>query len=163
MTPVVHKLFFGLGATLYAFAGLGIRLVVARDVFLAGQTKIAGPVISLPTIHGGGGLSFTLPAEIRQSTFELFATQYSALPMSPASAAYLFTYAEFVLPVCLVLGFATRLSAFALLLAAGLIQYYSAPALWPMQFHVVALLSVLVAVGAGAISIDAGLRYLYRT
>ena len=35
--------------------------------------------------------------------------------MPPTVAAYLFSYAEFVLPVCLVLGFATRLSALALL------------------------------------------------
>ena len=104
-----------------------------------------------------------LPAEIKPATFELFQTQYAALPMPPTVAAYLFTYAEFVLPVCLVLGFATRLSALALLAMTILIQVYVVPdALWTAHVYLFAILMVLMSVGPGAISLDALIRYVYR-
>ena len=100
-----------------------------------------------------------LPAEIKPSTFELFQTQYAALPMPPTVAAYLFTYAEFVLPICLVLGFATRLSALALLVMTVLIQVYVVPeALWTAHVYLFAILMVLMSVGPGAISLDALIR-----
>jgi putative oxidoreductase len=147
----------------YALVALGLRFLTARVFFLAGQMKIAGPVIEVPLIVTDGTLAVTLPADIRQSTFELFATQSAALPMSPTVAAYLFSYAEFVLPICLVLGFATRLSALALLVMTAMIQAYVAPeALWSAHIYVFALLLVLFTVGPGALSLDAVIRYLYR-
>jgi putative oxidoreductase len=162
MRSVVDKLVSSLSATIYGLVGLGLRLLVARDVFLAGQAKIAGPSIPIRLVFREGEFSVILPAEIRQSIFELFAAQYSALPIPSMIAAYLFTYAEFVLPICLVLGFASRLSALALLAMAGLIQFYGAPALWPAHLYLIAMLSVLFTVGPGAISIDAWIRRLYR-
>ena len=104
-----------------------------------------------------------LPAEIKPETFELFQTQYAALPMPPAVAAYLFSYAEFVLPVCLVLGFATRLSALVLLAMTVLIQIYVVPeALWTAHVYIFAVLMVLMSVGPGAISLDAVIRYVHQ-
>ena len=91
---------------------LGLRLVMARVFFLSGQAKIEGPGVPIqwPGI-GGRRFSVTLPAAIKETTFQLFETQYADLPIAPAVAAYLFTYAEFVLPICLLLGFATRFAA----------------------------------------------------
>ena len=75
-------------------------------------------------------------------------------------AAYLFTYAEFVLPICLVLGFATRLSALALLILTVLMQIYVAPqALWTTHVYWIAILMVLMSVGPGAISLDRLIRH----
>jgi putative oxidoreductase len=151
-----------LGAVAYAVVGLGLRLLMARVYFLSGQTKIAGPTIAVP-VPGHGEFIVTLPAEIRPTTFELFAKDYSGLPGSSTLAAYLFSYAEFVLPVCLVLGFATRLSALALLtMTATVLVYVSLSDLWTTQVYLIAVLSVLVVVGPGALSVDALIRSMYR-
>lgn len=150
------------GTALYALVALGLRLLMARAFFLAGQTKIAGPSFTVPLIDGS--FSITLPAEIKETTFELFAKQYAALPVSPTLAAWLFSYAEFVLPICLVLGFATRLSALGLLAITVLVQIYVAPeAFWTVEAYAIGILSVLVSVGPGALSADGLIRHLYRT
>ena len=131
----------------YALVALGLRLIIARIFFLAGQTKIAGPATPIALFNRDGDFVITLPAEIKPSTFELF----------------LFTYAEFVLPVCLVLGFATRLSALALLVMTVLVQVYVMPeALWTTHVYLFAILMVLMSVGPGAISLDALVRTVYR-
>jgi putative oxidoreductase len=146
----------------YALVALGLRFLIARVFFLSGQVKISGPEIPVSLIKGAE-FSIVLPAEIKPETFELFQSQYSALPMPAAVAAYLFTYAEFVLPICLVLGFATRLSALALLAMTVLIQVYVAPeALWTAHVYIFAILMVLMSVGPGAISLDAIIRYVYQ-
>ena len=108
-------------------------------------------------------LSIILPAEIKPATFQMFATEYSGLPMPPVFAAYLFTYAEFVLPICLLLGFATRFAAAGLLALTMLLQIYVAPAMWwPLHVYWASILLVLVLLGPGAISIDALIRTIYR-
>ena len=38
----------------------------------------------------------------------MFEAQYAGLPVAPVVTAYLFTYAEFVLPICLVLPASPR-------------------------------------------------------
>jgi putative oxidoreductase len=158
----IDKLVLICGVVPYALVALGLRLIMARVFFLSGQMKIAGPTYPVSLFGRDGDFSIVLPAEIRPETFELFQTQYSALPMPPTVAAYLFTYAEFVLPICLVLGFATRLSALALLAMTILIQVYVVPdALWTAHVYLFAILMVLMSVGPGAISLDALIRYVY--
>jgi putative oxidoreductase len=145
----------------YALVGLGLRLLLARVFFLAGQSKVDGMVIHLNTRNLE--FSFTLPTQIKVSTLQLFETQYASLPFSPKLAAYLFTYAEFLLPICLVLGFATRFSALALLIMTILTTVYVAPAeFWTAHVYWIAILMVLLSVGPGAISFDALIRYLYE-
>jgi putative oxidoreductase len=162
IATIVDKLVAIVGVVPYALIALGLRFIIARVFFLSGQLKIAGPVVAVP-LPGGGTFPVTLLAEIKPSTFELFATDYAALPMSPGVAATLFSYAEFVLPVCLVVGFATRLSALALLVMTVMIQVYVAPeALWSAHIYLIAILMVLMSVGPGAISFDALLRYVYQ-
>jgi len=151
------------GAALYALVGLGLRFVIARVFFMAGQAKIAGPVVVIPLWFRDASLPVTLPAAVKPATFELFANQYAALPMSPTFAAYLFSYAEFVLPICLVLGFATRLSALALLAMTVLVQICVMPEpFWATPVYLTAILAVLVAVGPGGISLDALIRAIAR-
>jgi putative oxidoreductase len=104
-----------------------------------------------------------LPAQIKDSTFQMFEAQYANLPISPPVAAIVFTYAEFVLPICLVLGFATRFAALGLLVMTVLLQVYVMPGmLWPAHVYWASILLVLMSVGPGAISIDAAIRWLYR-
>lgn len=130
--------------------------------FLSGQTKIDGPGVPIQWTTAGIDVSVTLPAAIRQTTLQLFETQYTDLPMTPVVAAYLFSYAEFVLPICLLLGFATRFAAVGLLALTMLLQIYVTPAMWwSLHVYWVSILMVLVLLGPGAISIDALIRTIY--
>ncbi len=54
------------------------------------------------------------------------------MPLLPSHlAAYAATYAEHLFPLLLVVGFATRLSAFALLGMTAVIQLFVDPDAWP--------------------------------
>jgi putative oxidoreductase len=146
----------------YALVALVLRVVMARVFFLSGQEKIEGP--SIPIALNIHDLEFTviLPERIKEAALRMFETQYAGLPISPTVAAYLFTYAEFVLPICLVLGFATRFAALGLLIITVLLQIYVMPSmLWPAHVYWASILLVLMSVGPGAISIDALIRYVH--
>jgi putative oxidoreductase len=146
----------------YALIALGLRLLMARMFFFEGQEKIEGPVVPLKWIFRNADFSVTLPADINDAALQALLAQYANLPMPTMTAAYLFTYAEFVLPLCLVIGFATRFAALGLLLMTLLIQFYVLPQLW-WSTHVywVAILMVLMSIGPGAVSLDALIRYFY--
>jgi putative oxidoreductase len=146
----------------YALVALGLRLVMARVFFLSGQDKIDGLLLRIHLDIGGiGDVWMTLPTQIKATTFQMFAAKYAALPIPTNVTAYLFTYAEFLLPVCLLIGFATRLSALLLLVMTVLMTIYATPeAFWTTQVYWIAILMVLLSVGPGALSIDALLRYI---
>jgi putative oxidoreductase len=156
------KLFAFCAVIAYALVALGLRFVMARVFFLSGQAKIEGPSVHIHLNAPVLDFSVILPAQIKSATFQMFETQYADLPVPPAVAATLFTYAEFVLPICLVLGFATRLAALGLLVMTLLLQFYVLPTMW-WSAHVywVSILAVLICRGPGAISIDALIRWLY--
>jgi putative oxidoreductase len=160
----MSKLVAFCAAVPYALVAFALRFIMARVFFLSGQAKIEGPR-SVPIRPGIGDLEFSviLPAGIKDATFQMFEAQYAGLPVAPVVTAYLFTYAEFVLPICLVLGFATRLAALALLAMTVLLQVYVMPGmLWSAHVYWAAILLVLMTVGPGAISVDAMIRTIYR-
>lgn len=137
----------------YTLVALVLRLLMAREFFLDGQTLISGPRLAQSLY--GFNFSAVLPMQVRAETFSTFLTQYAALPVPPVLAAYVVSYAEFVLPILLVVGFATRFSALALLAMIGLIDFYVMPqALWTEHIYWGAILLVLVSRGPGALSID---------
>lgn len=91
---------------------------------------------------------------IRESTFFLFEHEY-ALPLIPPDlAAVLATVAEHVLPVLLVLGLCTRLSAAGLLGMTAVIQIFVYPDAWMTHGLWAAALFALVARGPGRWSLD---------
>jgi putative oxidoreductase len=93
----------------------------------------------------------------------MFMSSYASMPLSPAVAAYVVTYAQFVLPVLLVLGFATRFAALGLLLITALLQLYVLPnELWTAHVYWSAILIVLMTRGPGELSIDHIVRYVTR-
>jgi putative oxidoreductase len=73
---------------------------------------------------------------------------------APDVVAYIDAVAEIVLPVLLIVGLATRFSAFALLVMTGVIQL-TVPDGWA-NFHLpwAALAVALMAVGPGVLSLD---------
>jgi putative oxidoreductase len=145
----------------YALVALALRLVMARVFFLDGQTRIDGPRVPLNVQDFN--FSLILPAQVKAETFGVFLSQYAALPVPPVLAAYAVSYAEFILPIMLVLGFGTRFAALGLLVMTALIQIYVMPqALWSVHVYWASILLVLLSMGAGQISVDHIVRYIAR-
>ncbi|RUL79960.1 DoxX family protein [Dyella choica] len=112
------------------------RLGIAAVFFQSGRTKVEGLLT------------------IKESTYQLFASEY-ALPLIPSDiAARLSTGAEHLFPVLLVLGLCTRLSALALLGMTTVIEIFVYPDAWPTHLSWAALLLPLVVRGGGAWSMD---------
>jgi putative oxidoreductase len=81
---------------------------------------------------------------------------FNKVPLLPSDvAAYLTTYAEHALPILLVIGLFTRLSALALMGMTLVIQLFVFPEAW-WQVHIlwVALALVLIVRGGGGLSMD---------
>lgn len=153
-----HKLAAILDAIPYALIALFLRIVVAHPFFVSGQTKIEGPTIGREIL--GYDLTITVPTSLREVAIDLFADEYKLPFISAAHAAYLTAALEFTLPVLLVAGFLTRLSALGLLAITLVIQLFVYPdAWWTAHAYWTALLLVLVTRGPGAISLD---RLLFR-
>ena len=119
----------------YSVVALLTRLAVAGVFWRSGQTKVSG-------------------FSIREETFFLFREEYKVPLLPPDLAAYLATTAEHVLPVLLILGFASRLSALGLLGMTTVIQLFVFPHAWPEHIQWAAMLLLIVARGPGAISLD---------
>jgi putative oxidoreductase len=116
------------------------RLAIASVFFLSGRTKVEGVLTITP------------------STYALFADEYR-VPLLPSEiAAHLATYAEHLFPILLAIGLFTRLSAAALLGMTLVIQTFVYPDAWPTHLTWAALLILLVARGAGALSLAELLR-----
>lgn len=118
---------------------LPLRVFPAAVFFTSGRTKVDG-------------------WQIADSTWMLFRTDY-ALPLIPPDiAAVMATLAEHIFPVALVLGFATRLSAVALLGMTLVIQTFVYPGAWQTHGLWAACFLALIARGPGRLSLDRLLR-----
>jgi len=120
----------------YSIVALIARLAVASVFWRSGQTKVEGFFV------------------IKDNTFFLFREEYKVPLLHPDHAAYMATVAEHVLPVLLVVGLATRLSALGLMIMTLVIQIFVYPDGWPEHVLWFALLLIIVARGPGALSLD---------
>ncbi len=95
---------------------------------------------------------------ISDTTYYLFADDYSGVPLPSDLAAVLATVSEHVFPILLVAGLFTRFSAAALLGMTLVIQFFVFPEVW-WSVHAIwaALALVLVARGGGSLALDAAL------
>jgi len=117
-----------------------LRLALAGVFWRSGQTKVVE----------GSYLT------IDPSTYDLFASEYSGLPLDPSIAVPLTTFAEHFFPALLLFGLATRFSAGALLVMTLVIQIFVFPdAWWPVHSLWVAMAAILIVRGGGLFSIDA--------
>lgn len=95
---------------------------------------------------------------ISDTTYFLFAEEYSGVPLPSELAAQLATMSEHIFPILLALGLLTRLSALALLIMTMVIQIFVYPeAWWSVHALWTALALVLIVRGGGALSLDAAL------
>lgn len=112
------------------------RLGVGAVFFLSGRTKVSGVL------------------DVTDNAVGLFRDEYRLPGVDPALAAHAAAYAEHLLPILLVLGLVTRLSALGLLAMTIVIEVFVYPAAWPTHLTWAALLLLLVAKGGGAWSVD---------
>ena len=132
----INRVFDRLGWDIPAFA---LRLFPAVVFFQSGRSKVEG-------------------LAIKDSTWFLFEQEY-ALPLIPSDwAAVLATLAEHALPVALVLGIATRLSALGLLGMTAVIQTFVYPEAWVTHGMWAACFLAIIARGPGRLSLDHLLR-----
>ncbi len=145
----------------YAAVALALRLILARVFFFDGQVRVDGPRVPLNVQDFS--FSFVLPTQVKAEAVTAFMISYPPLPVSPALVAAVVGYAEFVLPLLLVLGLATRFAALSLLALTALFQLTVAPgALWSAHIYWAAALLVLLSQGPGRISVDALIRFIAR-
>lgn len=115
---------------------VGARAGMAAVFFLSGRTKVDGFL----TVNDGA--------------YTLFREEYKVPLLPPEFAAHMATYAEHLLPVLLVLGLATRLSALGLLGMTAVIQVFVYPDAWPTHLTWAVALLYLAGRGAGRLSVD---------
>ena len=89
-----------------------------------------------------------------ESAYTLFREEYKVPLLPPEIAAHLAAYAEHLLPLLLVLGLFTRLSALGLLGMTAVIQVFVYPDAWPTHLSWATLALYLVGRGAGPVSAD---------
>ncbi|WP_454765922.1 DoxX family protein [Cupriavidus campinensis] len=116
----------------YTALAIPLRLAVATVFWNSAMTKLANWATAV----------------------ELFREEYRLPLLPPELAAYLAISVELTAPVLLVLGLATRPMALILLGMITVIQLFVYPQAWPTHIQWAAMLLVLLARGAGALSVD---------
>ena len=144
-SPYDHVVTLLSDRTAESIALLFVRMALAAIFWLSGRTKVEEG--SLLTVS-------------ENAIYQFSEEPFSNVPLLPSDfAAYLTTYAEHFLPILLVLGLFTRLSALALLGMTLVIQLFVFPEAW-WQVHIiwVALTLILITRGGGRFSLDAVLN-----
>jgi putative oxidoreductase len=125
------------------------RFSVAAVFWKSGQTKIEGLVVDF--VDGTFMLGWP---RLSGSAVELFRDEYKLPLIPPELAAALAATAEHLLPLLLLAGLGTRLSAAAMLGMTAVIQLLVYPGAYPTHGTWAALLLWLMARGPGRVSID---------
>ena len=130
-----------LAGGLSGLAGHGLialcaRLSLGAIFFMSGRTKVEGFLT------------------VTEGAYTLFREEYKLPLVPPEIAAHLAAYAEHLLPVLLVLGVFTRLSALGLLGMTAVIEIFVYPDAWPTHLSWATLALYLAGRGAGPVSID---------
>lgn len=148
----VQRLRNAFAAIPYTATALLARFSLAAVFWKSGQTKIEGLAVDL--VDGTFKLGWP---RLSDSAVFLFREEYKLFLLPPETAAVLAATAEHLLPLALLLGLATRLSALGLLLMTATIQILVYPGAYPTHGVWAALLLILMAQGPGAVSLDAWL------
>ena len=118
-----------------SFISLCPRFFPAAIFWQSGETKVEG-------------------WHVTDSAIALFREEYRLPLIDPSLAAHLSAFGEHFFPILLVLGFATRLSAMALLGMTAVIEIFVYPDAWPTHGVWATCFLMLIARGAGVFSLD---------
>lgn len=142
----VHSLFEAIPHWLIATLA---RFCIAAVFWKSGQTKVQGLAIDLVE----GRFVLGIPS-FSDSALDLFREEYKLPLLPPEWAALLATVAEHVFPILLLVGLATRLSAFALLIMTIVIEIFVYPNAYPLHGVWAVSLLYLMKHGPGPLSLD---------
>lgn len=106
----------------YSLIAFIARFSIAAVFWKSGQTKVEGFAIDLIS----GTFQLGVP-KLAASTLPLFRSEYHVPLLSPEVAAHMAAFAEHFFPVLIVVGFATRFSALALIGMTLVIQLFVYP------------------------------------
>jgi len=143
----VHSAMGHLPNTLLAFIA---RFSIAAVFWKSGQTKIEGLAIDIVS----GTFTLGVPRLSDNAVF-LFKEEYKLPLLPPELGATLAALGEHILPLFILLGLATRLSALGLLGMTLVIQLFVYPDAYATHGTWAAVLLYLMAHGPGQLSIDA--------
>lgn len=139
----------GMARIPYDLVALLARFSIAAVFWRSGQTKVQG--FALDIVEG----TFSLGApHLSDNAVALFRDEYRLPLLNPELGATLAASGEHLLPVLLLLGLASRLSAAGLLAMTAVIQILVYPGAWPTHGTWAALLLMLMAQGPGRLSLD---------
>lgn len=158
LIPGLIRQFIGIAEcipnTLLAFVA---RFSIAAVFWKSGQTKIQG--FALDIVSG----EFTLGwPRLSDSVVDLFRDEYHLPLIQPEIAATMATTAEHLFPMLILFGFATRLSALALLGMTMTIQLFVYPDAYPTHGTWAAVLLYLMVHGPGKLSVDHWIARRYQ-
>lgn len=149
MIELLNSLTARFGRIPYSLVALLARVAIAGTFWRSGQTKVQGFAIDLVE----GTAQFGWP-RLSDSAVALFRDEYKLPLLPPEIGATLAAFGEHALPLLLLLGLATRLSAAGLLAMTAVIQLLVYPGAWPTHGTWAALLLMLMSMGPGALSLD---------
>lgn len=129
------------------------RFSIAGVFWKSAQTKIEGLRIDIVQWHWDWGIP-----RLSDDAIFLFQYEYQLPIINPTLAAGMAAIAEHLFALLLLIGFATRLSAFALIVMTLVIQIFVYPSAWPTHGVWAAVLLYLMAKGPGVFALDRLLR-----
>jgi putative oxidoreductase len=133
----------------HSLIALLARFSIAAVFWKSGQTKIEG--LKIDIVDGTFNPGWP---RLSDSAIDLFRDEYKVPLISPELAAPFVAAAEHMLPLLLLIGLATRLSALGLLAMTAVIQIFVYPGAYPTHGVWAAVLLYLVARGPGTVSMD---------
>lgn len=148
MNPIemLHRAFAAIPESAIALLA---RFSLAGVFWKSGQTKVEGLAIDFVD----GSFQFGWP-RLSANAVDLFRDEYRLPLLPPEWGALLAATGEHLLPLLLLAGLATRLSAAGLLAMTAVIQLFVYPGAWPTHGVWAAALLWLMARGPGALSVD---------
>ncbi len=145
-SEILHRAFAAIPESAIALLA---RFGLAGVFWKSGQTKIEGLAIDL--VDGSFQLGWP---RLSANAVDLFRDEYRLPLLPPEWGALLAATGEHLLPLLLLAGLATRLSAAGLLAMTAVIQLLVYPGAWPTHGVWAAGLLWLMARGPGALSVD---------
>ncbi len=149
MTEFVSRLHALFARIPYAATALLARFSIAAVFWKSGQTKVEGFAIDI--VDGTFNLGWP---HLSGSATALFREEYKLPLLPPELGATLAALGEHALPILVLLGLATRLSAAGLLAMTAVIQLLVYPGAYPTHGTWAALLLMLMTLGPGTVSLD---------
>lgn len=129
------------------------RFSIAGIFWMSAQTKVSG--FALNIVSGEWTLGWP---RLSDSVVDLFREEYRLPVLAPEWAALAAAVGEHVFAALLLVGLASRLSAFALLVMTAVIQVFVYPDAYATHGTWAAVLLYIMARGPGAVSIDHVIR-----